>query len=249
MRRNKNLPIRPIADRVLDIGEHKIISLGSSCWSRTLPERFHVFDFKKDRDVRMPFDGCTTPYHALCKILESDFKCMYDGLKVAKNPLHLNTDVPCYYNHEKNTNLDDFKIQMNKRIYQFQTEIKNATLTNNRILFFLTQFIHHVTTEPIYPTKLISILNKKYPNLNYKVLCIDCQIYDTNLESVDTEFYKYVNVPRPNHNYDLFKDKERRHGKKFEKNALNVLLSFISEFTNQEYDAEKVFLNRAWDVY
>ena len=252
MKRNKNLPLRPIKERIIDIGEIKIISLGSSCWSRTLPERFHLFDFKQNREVRMPFDGCTTPYSALCELIESNFECVYNGIRLenAEDGEILVTDFGTRYNHEYNTDIDQFKSQMDKRVEQFENELKIAQNENKIILFSLSIFNWWGLDHSVeYPTELVDIFLKMYQNLNFKILCIDANIYKTPVEEKNSDFYRYINVPKPEEKFDLFKKRETTKGKIFEKKSVGAFLNFISEFTNKQYDVNEIFANRAWDVY
>jgi hypothetical protein len=68
-----NKPVRRIdISRLVELGQPlHIISLGSRCYTRTFPERFHLYNFKQNQS-RMPFDGCLTTYKALCNLINTD---------------------------------------------------------------------------------------------------------------------------------------------------------------------------------
>ena len=76
----------------------KIISLGRKCYSRTFPERFHIYNYKNDK-VRMPFDGCVTPYCAMCKLINTEFTEFDENLVVEGTNI-LNKSLDIKYNHE-----------------------------------------------------------------------------------------------------------------------------------------------------
>ena len=199
--------------RIIDYGvDVSIISLGERCWSRIFPEIFHLYNFKA-RDVRMPFDGCITKYGAVCEMIETDFAEVYDDLR--EGYLDIRTKY-AIYNHEKTLDLENFKVQMNKRINQFKDELKRCSENNSLVIFFL-QHKH-------YPCKMVSTIREKYPNLNFKIYCVNKWVDPNNRKSKDTEFCRYL---------------ETKNGKGAEHDieVLEKYFEIVSAFSKKKYDA------------
>ena len=69
---------KPNPDHVIDLKfNFQMISLGEQCYSRVFPERFHLYDFRKTRKVRMPFDGCVTQYKEVCLLFNNEHTSLY----------------------------------------------------------------------------------------------------------------------------------------------------------------------------
>lgn len=212
---------KPDPSRIIDYGvDVSIISLGERCWSRIFPEIFHLYNFKA-RDVRMPFDGCITKYGAVCEMIETDFAEVYDDLR--EGYLDIRTKY-ALYNHEKTLDLENFKIQMNKRINQFKNELKRCSESNSLVIFFL-QHKH-------YPRKMISTIQEKYPNLNFKIYCVNKWVDPNNRKSKDTEFCRYL---------------ETKNGKGAEHDieVLEKYFEIVSAVSKKKYDAELTWSRRA----
>ena len=210
----------------------KIISLGQQCYSRTHPERFHLYDFKKTREVRMPFDGCITPYSELCAILNTNFQNVFDGLKYDKKVIKTKYAT---YNHEESLNLDDFREQMAKRISQFNEELRSTDM----IVFFLT--------HDNFPDELISIIKENYPTLKFKIFCLNYD-YDSNKPTKNDDFCKFISIEKPTKTYIEWRGRETSHGKVFEKKVLSEFLMFLSDLSGKTYDLESIFSLRATKV-
>jgi len=212
---------KPDPSRIIDYGvDVSIISLGERCWSRIFPEIFHLYNFKA-RDVRMPFDGCITKYGAVCEMIETDFAEVYDDLR--EGYLDIRTKY-AIYNHEKTLDLEDFKVQMNKRINQFKDELKKCSENNSLVIFFL-QHKH-------YPCKMVSTIREKYPNLNFKIYCVNKWVDPNNRKSKDTEFCRYL---------------ETKNGKGAEHDieVLEKYFEIVSAFSKKKYDAQLTWSCRA----
>lgn len=212
---------KPDPSRIIDYGvDVSIISLGERCWSRIFPEIFHLYNFKA-RDVRMPFDGCITKYGAVCEMIETDFAEVYDDLR--EGYLDIRTKY-AIYNHEKTLDLEDFKVQMNKRINQFKDELKKCSENNSLVIFFL-QHKH-------YPCKMVSTIREKYPNLNFKIYCVNKWVDPNNRKSKDTEFCRYL---------------ETKNGKGAEHDieVLEKYFEIVSAFSKKKYDAQLTWSRRA----
>ena len=212
---------KPDPSRIIDYGvDVSIISLGERCWSRIFPEIFHLYNFKA-RDVRMPFDGCITKYGEVCEMIETDFAEVYDDLR--EGYLDIRTKY-AIYNHEKTLDLEDFKVQMNKRINQFKDELKKCSENNSLVIFFL-QHKH-------YPCKMVSTIREKYPNLNFKIYCVNKWVDPNNRKSKDTEFCRYL---------------ETKNGKGAEHDieVLEKYFEIVSAFSKKKYDAQLTWSRRA----
>jgi len=212
---------KPDPSRIIDYGvDVSIISLGERCWSRIFPEIFHLYNFKA-RDVRMPFDGCITKYGAVCEMIETDFAEVYDDLR--EGYLDIRTKY-AIYNHETTLDLENFKVQMNKRINQFKDELKRCSENNSLVIFFL-QHKH-------YPCKMVSTIREKYPNLNFKIYCVNKWVDPNNRKSKDTEFCRYL---------------ETKNGKGAEHDieVLEKYFEIVGAFSKKKYDAQLTWSRRA----
>lgn len=215
---------KPDPSRVVDHGINlSIISLGEKCWSRIFPEVFHLYNFKAKK-VRMPFDGSITKYGSMCELINTNFKEVFRGIKTFKD--NNGTDIIetdfSHYNHEKNNDFDEFKIQMKKRISQFEYELQS----NKQIIFFVLQHRN-------FPRKLISILKEKYPKLKFKIICINKFADKTKqLRNEDSEYCRYIET-------------NQASGPDYDKQVLDVFLTTIGQFSNLNYDADLIFSKRA----
>lgn len=212
-----------------------IISLGPDCWPRIFVERFNLYNFKKNR-VRMPFDGCQTPYHRVCTLLEGNFKDVFSKIRISDKinsygANYIRTEQ-CLYNHEKTSNIDEFKNQMNSRTHQFNESLKIATQSKSIVVFF--------TVHKKFPHRLIEILKKQYSKLKFKIFCLDDTMNSTEKLELN-KFCKYVNLPKPSKDYVLWKDGRSSDGLSFERCVLREFLLFLSEINNIKYDSDRVF--------
>jgi len=238
---SKNKPIVKVdVKRVINLGiPIKIISLGHKCYSRTFPERFHLYNYTYNK-VRMPFDGCVTPYKSVCKLIKNNFLNFNNNLKISKNNI-INESLNIVYNHERILNIDSLIKQLNLRKDQFiQTLKDNSTKDNEIIIFFLTH------TD--IPEELVDIFMVNYPNLKYKIFVLDWSIYPNIKSSIKSKWYTYINIPKPTVNYIEFSDRETNIGQIFEKKVLIEFINFIKEITNIEYDIDNIFLSRSYNV-
>jgi hypothetical protein len=218
--------------RIIDIGHPlHIISLGESCYARHIPARFHIYNFKQHK-VRMPFDGCFTPYKAVCELLQTDF---YDfGINlINKTNYLLDTKYNIKYNHELTSDINSVSRQLILR----KTCFLECINSDKFIVFFLVYKYH--------PTELINIINQKYPTLKYRIFNLDNTIYNEIRPDLVTEYCHYVNIPKPNSEYILWEDHETPIGKIFEKKVLTAFMAFLTNITNISYDIHTIFSNRS----
>jgi len=230
-----NKPVRRIdISRLVELGQPlHIISLGSRCYTRTFPERFHLYNFKQNQS-RMPFDGCLTTYKALCNLINTDFV----GFDSSANLRIRGTNIVdiknrITYNHEYSTDLNSISEQLKLRKSLFLNRLTGS----DYIVFFILY--------NDYPSDLIDIINKKFPLLKYKVFNLDFNIYKDIKPMVETEFCTYVNIPKPSENYVEHSHRETPEGIIFEKNVLIAFMEFLTKITGITYDIEGIFLNRA----
>jgi len=216
----------------------RIISLGWDCLPRTFLHRMNLYNFKDKREVRMPFDGCVTPYASVCEYIKNDFDSVFEELRYDPDIGDIFTKN-CQYNHERTSDCGEFKNQMKLRIKQFNQEIKeNKNKANEYIIFFL----QHYT----YPTELIDILKRKYPSLKFKIFCNNNN--RKSKKSILTDDCYYVNVKKPYRKYENLPNQIKSiEGENYEQKLLKEFLNCISEISNNKYDADKIFSNRNFD--
>ena len=94
-------------------------------------------------------------------------------------------------------------------------------------------------------TELINILNLKYPNLKYIIFNLDVTIYNEIRPIKETDYCLYINIPKPNTEYLLWRENETPNGKIYEKQVLTAFLSFLTKITNISYDFDTLFSNRS----
>ena len=112
----------------------KIISLGNACYSRTFPERFHLYNFKNN-EVRMPFDGSGAPYDSVCELINTEFADFDKNITYERNCLR-NTKLNISFVHERTKDISNLKIQLNKRKSQFLNTINSCIKDQSTIVFF-----------------------------------------------------------------------------------------------------------------
>jgi hypothetical protein len=216
----------------IDLGIiERIISLGEFCYSRLHPSRFFIYDYTQDK-VRMPFDGCVTPYVAMCDVIESNFLDFERNLEVRGKDIY-NTKTNIKYNHEKNLDVESVAAQLVLRKNQFINALQNA---KNTVVFFLTY--------NKYPSEIINIIQMKYPNLKFKIFTLDWSAYPTIKNRIVDDKCTYINLPLPYKTYSHWKDVVTPIGQIYEKKVLLEFLNFLSEINNINYDMETVFSNR-----
>lgn len=134
-----------------------IINLGEDCFMRSLIDRYNIREKFK---VRMPFDGSYHSYKEMCRLIETDF-LDYDKNIILKDKIFFGNNGTIF-NHEKTNDINEFKIQLYKRVEQF----KNILNEGEKILFL----IHNKNKNIDFDFDLIeNILKIKYPNLKYHI--------------------------------------------------------------------------------
>tara|TARA_Y100000389_G_scaffold126976_1_gene124328 strand:- start:3691 stop:4395 length:705 start_codon:yes stop_codon:yes gene_type:complete len=226
------MPIeRPDIKRCIDLkSQYKIISLGYLCYSRSFPERFHLYNFKSN-EVRMPFDGCNTPYDSMCYLIDTDFVDFQENLNYDAKGNIVNSKLKIIMNHERTKNISSVKVQLNKRKNQFINTIHSCIEDQSTIVFFLQ--------HNDYPEKLINIIRNKYTGLKFKIFVLDLNTYSTIKTTKNTDYAMYINIPQPEGRL------VSAAGLVFEKKVLSYFLNLLSEITGIKYDISKIFNNRA----
>lgn len=215
-----------------DLGNiEKIISLGRVCYSRSHPSRFLIYNYKLDK-VRMPFDGCTTSYEAMCNEIKTDFLNFDKDLEVEGNEI-VNTKSKIRYSHEETLDIENIRAQLILRKNQFISSLQNA---KSIIVFFLT--------HNNYPSEIINIIQTKYPNLKFKIFTLDWSIYETEKCIIDDPLCTYINIPFPSETYSEWRDRETPIGYIYEKKVLTEFLKFLTKITGNSYDMEVHFEKR-----
>jgi len=158
-----------------------IISLGEDCFMRSLIDRYNIRDKFK---VRMPFDGSVHPYEEMCRLVDTDF-LNYNNNIVFQNNIFYGSNG-AIFNHEKTTDIDNFKNQLCKRVDQFKDILNEGA----NILFLI-----HNKNKSIddFDFELIkNALKNKYPNLNYHIFVFNN--YHTDFYINKTENTTYLNI-------------------------------------------------------
>jgi hypothetical protein len=197
--------------------ECSIISLGHKCWSRVVLEKSKVYNFKKNK-TRMPFDGCVTEYECLLKLIDNDFKNVFQNLHKSNAGFH--TDFQ-HHIHEKTESLVSFKEQMDLRVSQFYEELKFCCDNEKQIVFFLQ--------HDNFPNKLIKILRQKFPKLKFNIFCISTKFSNTIKNLKKNKFCKFVHIPQPYLYYRHIPHGETPDGQKFDKKVIKEFLSYIKD--------------------
>jgi len=168
-----------------------LISLGEDCFMRSLIDRYTIREKFK---VRMPFDGSIHPYQEMCRLIETDF-VDYDKDIVLNNKIFYGKNG-IEFNHEKTTDIDNFKNQLYKRVEQFRMILNEE---NVKILFL----IHNKNKTIEFDYRLIEhALKKTYPNLNYHI-CVFNNYYPIYINNTLNNI-TYVNIFWNPHNITNF---------------------------------------------
>jgi hypothetical protein len=148
---------------------------------RSLIDRYNIRDKFK---VRMPFDGSVHPYEEMCRLVDTDF-LNYNNNIVFQNNIFYGSNG-AIFNHEKTTDIDNFKNQLCKRVDQFKDILNEGA----NILFLI-----HNKNKSIddFDFELIkNALKNKYPNLNYHIFVFNN--YHTDFYINKTENTTYLNI-------------------------------------------------------
>ncbi len=115
----------------IDWNKYQIISLGSSCLSRTLPTFWGLKPRKKDGEKSYPFDLCACNITGIMQNLQNDFAEYFDGLVWSKPFNHyVNVKKGIYYLHEddlsdKPEDLETLHKRFKERINNFREALKS----------------------------------------------------------------------------------------------------------------------------
>jgi len=166
----------------------------------------------------MPFDGCVTEYECLLKLIDNDFKNVFQNLH--KSDSGFRTDFQ-HHMHEKTESLVSFKEQMNLRVTQFYEELKFCSDSERQVVFFLRY--------NNFPNKLIKILRQKFPKLKFNIFCISTLCSDTIKNIKKNKFCKFVHIPTPYLYYKYIVHGKTPDGQKFDKKINKEFLSYIKD--------------------
>ena len=157
-----------------------IISLGEDCFMRSLIDRYAIREKFK---VRMPFDGSVHSYEEMCRLIETDF-LDYDTDIVFNNNIFYGKNG-VIFNHENTTDVNNFKIQLYKRVEQFKKILNEG----EKILFL----IHNKNKNINFDSSIIeNALKSKYHDLNYTIFIFNNYHQDFYVNK--TENIIYVNI-------------------------------------------------------
>jgi len=158
-----------------------IISLGEDCFMRSLVDRYNIRERFK---VRMPFDGSVHPYEEMCRLIETDF-VDYDNNIVFNSNIFFGSNGTLF-NHEKTTDIDNFKIQLHKRVEQFRKILND----DKKILFLIHNKNKNV--DDFNFNLIENALKNKYPNLKYHIFVFNN--YHEEFYINKTENTTYLNI-------------------------------------------------------
>ncbi len=157
-----------------------IISLGEDCFMRSLIDRYNIREKFK---IRMPFDGSIHPYEEICRLIETDFLDYNNNIVWKNNNFYGSNGI--LMNHERTTDINILKDQLNKRIEQFK-----ETLNCEENILFL---IHNKNKNINFNFDLIhKALKNKYPNLKYHIFVFNN--YNEEYYINKTENTTYLNI-------------------------------------------------------
>jgi len=148
---------------------------------RSLVDRYNIRERFK---VRMPFDGSVHPYEEMSRLIETDF-VDYDNNIVFNSNIFFGSNGTLF-NHEKTTDIDNFKIQLHKRVEQFRKILND----DNKILFLIHNKNKNV--DDFNFNLIENALKNKYPNLKYHIFVFNN--YHEEFYINKTENTTYLNI-------------------------------------------------------
>ncbi|MDD2781550.1 DUF1796 family putative cysteine peptidase [Sulfuricurvum sp.] len=212
-----------------------IVSLGNNCIPRTIPTRKGFKKTKNEGELTLPFDLSVTPYMAVCELIETDFRDFLnvDYLAVNEHNKIVHTKYHIVFNHESDPNeiaryvADNFallKEKYEKRVVNFYQYLKDSD-----ILFICTY------ARVVYPIELCSILRRKFPELNFKLLSLfffEPEAYQIEYfypQKLSSDFIDHHAIPYPYKGYEWYKPEhfESEAGKSFEEKIAQILSAYI----------------------
>jgi hypothetical protein len=147
---------------------------------RSLIDRYNIREKFK---IRMPFDGAIHPYEEMCRLIETDFVNYDNNIVVNDNIFYGSNGV--IFNHEKTTDINNFKNQLCKRVEQFR-QILNEDC---KILFL----IHNKNKNADFNFNLIeNALKIRFPNLKYHIFVFNNYHQESYINK--TKNITYLNI-------------------------------------------------------
>lgn len=219
-----------------------IISLGEDCFPRLFIDKYHL---RKNFPTRMPFDGSIHPFDTMCDLIENDFENYSNNIEYLNhNPSHgfcfKHKKYNLLWNHEKTNDISCLKHQLEKRANQFI----NTLSRRNKVLF-----LFHARNSNFSLDKLNLIIEKKYPNLNYKILALSIfdkgkfkKIVEDKLIHLNIEYKTITKNINESFIQERFKTD---YGKSFTNDILKEICEILEEDYNKYSLDEKLNFNKS----
>lgn len=184
-----------------------IVSLGVDCLPRAMATKFGFKRKRSEGEISCPFDLAWHDYETVCRLIDNDFKHYLDTtrLYVNENGHISHRDYSIVFNHESddaNKLLDFIKGDFSLFRERYSKRIQNfyKTLERRDKLVFLLHYKE-------YPTELVAVIRRKFPNLKFTILTINCPYshesylqQPTNVEN-DTDGFLFYTIKKPFEDY------------------------------------------------
>jgi tetratricopeptide (TPR) repeat protein len=221
--------------------KYKIISLGFDCLPRTIATRWGIKPSRSQGELSCPFDLAFHSYSNICKLLDNDFddylNPQYLELVRHKNnsnqTIVINTKYLCKFVHENGFIWQENDFQKFRKRYEQRINNFYGYLKENPILFILNL---NINSYDIYPQKLVDIIDRKFPDLNFKLLVIDTSPKGQKSKpkennSTDSHILiESIPLPSTNYHWSLNNHYATEAGILFERKIALAMRSAIEQF-------------------
>ena len=197
----------PFMNETTKLNPTNIISLGVDCLPRAMSTKFNFKPTKNQGELTCPFDLSWHDYETTCRLIDNNFTDYLNPLRLYVNTNgHIaHRDYSIVFNHESDdaekllefikNDYDAFRTRYTNRINNFHELLQSS----DNVVFLL----HYKE----YPIELVSIIKKKYPDLKFTILTINCPYFHesylkqpTNVE-IDTDGFLFYTIKKPMEDY------------------------------------------------
>lgn len=220
-----------------DIFSYRIISLGSDCFSRTIPTLWGLKPRKRQGEKGYPFDLSDHPLPAIVKYLENDFRDYFESLEFNEQLQYwLILKDGILYCHEDDCNKDS-KETIIKRFSQRINNLRYILQEDNKPTLFISNFCPLLAPTDITEIKhLYERLYAKIKELR-QTRPFEFLIVDTSGKLKNIEFSKGINLlscdflPQP-YVWHQPQYQYKKSGLKFELLFINKIEQLLEKMTN-----------------
>lgn len=204
----------PFLNEPKPIQTNTVISLGVDCLPRAMATKFDFKNTKANGELSCPFDLAWHDYETTCCLIENDFDKYLDTTRlfINSNGHIAHRDYTIIFNHESENAENLLKFVRND--YELFCERYHNRIQNWNTLLNTDEHVVFLLHYKRYPVELVSIIKRKYPNLEFTILTINCPYVHekysdqpSNIERV-TDHILFYTIRKPKEDYLWYVDQD-----------------------------------------